>query len=105
MKKAAIIFLLCLFALPRLAGQTINFRQKPIQSERSRRFDALHYRISVFLDIKEKSFQGNTTVTLSSLQNGLDKIVLDAEAFTVIQVRSQWGEELPFCQSEKHRMT
>jgi aminopeptidase N len=102
MKKAGLAGLLCLCLLPALFGQKVDFSQKPLQTERSRSFDALHYRIEITLDIAEKSFRGETTVTLSSLREGLEKIVLDAEAYTVTRVRGQWGKELPFYQEDKH---
>ena len=101
MKKTGIAAVLCLCILTALHSQRIDFSLKPLQAERSRDFDALHYRIEIDLDIAGKSFRGETTVTLSSFKDGLNKIVLDAEDYTVTKVRSQWGEELPFFQEEK----
>ena len=102
MKKTGIAVILCLAVMPTLFGQKIDFSKKPLQAERSREFDALHYRIAIILDIARKSFRGDTTVTFSSLRDGLDKIVLDAEGFEATRVRGQWGKELPFFQEDKH---
>jgi len=68
--------------------------KKALQSERSREYDALHYRIAIRLDLDEKSFAGQTTVTLTSLRDGLDMVVLDAEEFAVTAVVSEWGDPL-----------
>lgn len=101
MKKVGMAALLCLCICPALYTQTIDFSSKPIQAERSREFDALHYRIEIILDIAAKSFHGETTVTFSALKDGLTKVVLDAEDYSVTRVHSQWGKELPFFQGEK----
>jgi len=90
------------------AAQQVDWSKKALQSERSRTYDALHYRIVIALDLDRKSFDGETTVTLTSLGEGLETIVLDAEEFTVTRVVGDWGEPLAFTQSEKQlsvRMT
>ena len=84
-----------------VAAQQVDWSKKPLQSERSRTYDALHYRIAIRLDLDRKSFEGDTTVTLTSLCDGLDTSILDAEEFKVTKVMSDWGESLDFKQSEK----
>jgi aminopeptidase N len=84
-----------------LPGQTVDYAKKPLQSERSRSYDALHYLISLRLDLDRKSFDGSTTVTVSSLRDGLEACVLDAEEFVVTSVVSDYGTPLKFEQSEK----
>jgi aminopeptidase N len=84
-----------------LPGQTIDYAKKPLQSERSRSYDALHYLISLRLDLERKSFEGSTTVTVSSLRDGLEACVLDAEEFAVTSVLSDYGTPLRFEQSDK----
>ena len=79
----------------------MDWSTKALQSERSRAYDALHYRIAITLNLEEKSFAGETTVTLTSLGDGLEDVVLDAEEFTVTKVVTEWGEPLEFSQSEK----
>ena len=101
MTKRGRFFLLGLCLVSALFGQRKDFNTMPLQAERSRSFDALNYRITISLDIPAKTFGGDTTVTLSSLRDGLDKVVLDAEDFDVTRVRGQWGTELPFFQDEK----
>ena len=83
------------------SGQNIDFSKKPLQSERSRAYDALHYRIKIHLDLDRKSFDGEMTATLSALQDGLAGCVLDAEEFAVTSVISDWGETLKFEQTDK----
>jgi aminopeptidase N len=84
-----------------LSGQNIDFSKKPLQSERSRSYDALHYRIKIDLDLDQKSFAGELTMTLSVLQDGLSVCVLDAEEFSVSSVVGEWGDPLKFEQTEK----
>ena len=81
------------------AAQQVDWSKKALQSERSRSYDALHYRVALRLDLERRSFQGEATVTLTSLRDGLEAVVLDAEEFTVGRVVSDWGEALRFEQS------
>ena len=84
-----------------LYSQKVDYSQKPVQSERSRTFDALHYLIQLYLDIEEKYFEGQTTITLSSLRESLPTIVLDAEDFKVTKILNEWGESLSFTQENR----
>jgi aminopeptidase N len=94
----AVVILVFATALP---GQTIDYSKKPLQSERSRSYDALHYLIKLKLDLDRKSFEGATTVTLSSFQDSLEACVLDAEEFTVTSVVDDYGTPLKFEQSDR----
>ena len=87
----AVVILAFVTALP---GQTIDYSKKPLQSERSRSFDARHYLIKLRLDLDRKSFEGAATVTLSSFRDGLEACVLDAEEFTVTSVVDDYGTPL-----------
>ena len=87
--------------VPALSGQAVDYSQKPLQSERSRSFDALHYLVKIALDLDRKSFEGATTVTLSSFRDGLEACVLDAEEFAVTSVVDEYGSPLRFEQSDK----
>jgi aminopeptidase N len=84
-----------------LTGQTVDFAKKPLQSERTRSYDALHYLIKIRLDLDGKSFQGATTVTLSSFLDGLEACVLDAEEFAVTSVVDEYGAPLKFEQTDR----
>jgi len=101
MKKTTILAGMILALVLAAPAQTIDFSKKALQSERSRSYDALHYRIKLNLDIDGKSFAGETTVTVSSLRDGLDVCVLDAEEFAVTSVLSDYGAPLKFEQSDK----
>jgi aminopeptidase N len=85
-------------ASPALA-QPADWSAKPLQSERSRACDVLHYRVAIRLDLERAAFDGEATVSLTSLREGLEAVVLDAEHFTVGRVVSDWGEPLRFEQS------
>jgi aminopeptidase N len=95
------IVLVILGLAPALPGQTIDYSQKPLQSERSRSFDALHYLVDIRLDLDRKAFDGAATITLSSLRDGLEACVLDAEEFAVTEVVDNYGTPLRFEQSDK----
>jgi len=82
-------------------AQQIDWSRKTLQSERSRAYDALHYRIAIRLDLDQKSFEGETTISLTSLRDGLEACILDAEEFKVTKVASDFGEPLQFEQTEK----
>ena len=101
MKRAARIVGLFLAIAVVSAGQRIDFSKKPLQSERSRDYDALHYRIKIKIDIDRKAFEGETTITLSAFKDGLDACRFDAEEFTVTSVLSDSGDPLKFEQSDK----
>ena len=97
-RTLALAALCAALAAPSLA-QPADWSAKPLQSERSRAYDALHYRIAIHLDLERAAFDGETTVSLASFRDGLDAVVLDAEHFTVTKVVSDWGEPLRFEQS------
>jgi aminopeptidase N len=97
----AVIGVVILTLVQALPGQTIDYAKKPLQSERSRSFDALHYLIKIALDLDRKSFAGTATITVSSFVDGLESCVLDAEEFTVSSVVDEYGAPLRFEQSDK----
>ncbi len=101
MKKLTVIAGLVLALVLAAPAQTIDFSKMTLQSERSRSYDAIHYRIKLKLDIDGKSFAGETTVIVSSLRDGLDVCILDAEEFAVTSVLSDYGAPLKFEQSDK----
>jgi len=101
LKKTSLAFILALFLPLALQSQLIDYYQKPLQFERSRDFDAQHYLIKIDLDIKNKAFQGENTLILKSLRDGLESCVLDAEDFSVSSVLNNWGEPLKFEQGDK----
>ncbi|MBD3412802.1 MAG: aminopeptidase [Candidatus Aminicenantes bacterium] len=103
MKKTKLISVLCgifLCASFLSPGQTEDYSLKPRQFERSRTFDALHYLVEIQLDIENKSFMGRSTIILSSLQDELDQIELDAEDFLVQKVTDNWDHPLFFEQTD-----
>lgn len=70
--RVAVIVLVCAAGSIGTAAQQVDWSKKALQSERSRAHDALHYRIAITLNLDEKSFAGDATVTLTSLRDGLD---------------------------------
>lgn len=82
-----------------LLAQAIDVYSRPVQRERPREFDALHYLIRISIDDKTKTFEGATTVTLLPFKDGFNRCTLHAGTYTVTRVETESGDALPF---ERH---
>jgi aminopeptidase N len=96
MKKLMRVSLGSLALIVLLSSQTVDVYKWPLQVERDRDFDFIHYLIRLDIDIPGKTFQGRTTATVQPLRDGRDTVVLDAEEFTVKEVLGEQGEPLAF---------
>lgn len=81
-------------------AQKVDVYERPVKHERSRDFDAIHYKISLDVDLEKKSLTGENQITMSPLNNGLDKCILDAKTLVVNSVVDNNGKVLPFEQKE-----
>ncbi len=81
-------------------AQQIDVYQRPVQHERSREFDAIHYKVSLDVDMEKKMLTGKNTITLSPLNDGLETIVLDAVSLVVTDVMDLEGNPISFNQSD-----
>jgi aminopeptidase N len=77
-------------------AQKIDVYSRPLQTEPSRDYRAVHYRIALDLDVANKAFTGENTITIVPFREGLTSIDLDAESFTVSAVRLADGTPLTF---------
>jgi aminopeptidase N len=93
MISAGVVFFLLIIPL---FSQRIDFYEKPYQVEPSRTYDALHYRIQIRIDIEGHAFEGDNTIHIMSITDGLDSCELDAVGFTVTSVADNWGKPLSF---------
>jgi len=75
-----------------------EFQLRREQQLRAHDFDVEHYRIELSLDEPTKSFDGETTISFSSMIDGLSHLALDAESFTVSSVTNR-EVPLPFTQN------
>jgi len=100
MKTKNLIFLVVLVA-QMAYGQKVDVYQRPVQAERSRDFDALHYDISLNVDMVQKRLTGVNKITMMPLNNGLSSCILDAEFLIVSGVIGQDGKALNFKQDHK----
>ena len=98
--KAISILLFLLNALQFNIAQRIDVYSRPVQTERSRDFDAIHYKITLKPDLDKKNLSGENQITLSPLRDKLDKCVLDAEYLVVENVINGDGKILPFEQKD-----
>jgi aminopeptidase N len=76
--------------------------KRPRQFERSRDYDAKHYRVELSFDLDEKIFWGTNTITLTPLKNEFSACVLDAEELVVDAVKNAAGTPLEFEQTKRH---
>ena len=68
------LLLACAAGSSGAAAQQVDWSKKALQSERSRAYDALHYRVAITLNLEARSFAGETTVTLTSLRETIGSI-------------------------------
>ncbi len=85
-----------------LPAQQTDIYQRPRQFERSRDYDAQHYRLELTFDLDQKTFWGTNTITLTPLKDGFTKCVLDAEELIVDSVKAPDGTPLLFEQTETY---
>ena len=96
MKKILHLLLGCVGVVVLLGSQAIDVSQWPLQVERDRDFDFIHYLVRLDIDIPGKTFKGRMTASLRPLRDGQGTVILDAEEFIVSEVRSETGEPLSF---------
>ena len=101
MKRTTSSIVLCalIATTPGLAEQKV-FDLRREQSLRSHDFDVEHYRIALAINADTQSFEGKTTISFSSLVDGLNSLALDAVSFKVENVIDDRGKDLDFTQDE-----
>ncbi len=99
-RLAALAILTLLFFPPDALAQKLDVYSRPRQVERSRDYDALHYRIALRFDEEQKTFWGENTITLTPLAEGFSTCVLDAELLKVTRVFEAQAQPLQFTQTD-----
>ncbi len=102
MKRIPILVLAALFVFLTIFAQQVDIYSRPEQFERSRDYDALHYRLEFRFDREQKTYQGTNTITLKPLQDNFRECVLDSETHTVTAARDANGKPLAFEQTDEH---
>jgi aminopeptidase N len=100
MRPYFFLVLLTLGTLSPLDAQKVDVYSRPERAERSRDYDVLHYRIELRFDEEARSYWGDTTITISALENGFATCVLDAETFVVDKVVDASSRSLEFEQTK-----
>lgn len=96
-----VLSLIFLFLAMQIAvAQKVDVYSRPVQTERSRDFDAIHYKVTLKVDLDKKILSGENRITLSPLRDNFDKCVLDAEYLIVENVLNSSGRNLPFEQKD-----
>jgi hypothetical protein len=88
---AAALAILCVS--PAVA-QDVDVWSRPVQAERSRSCDFIHYRVSLTFDLDGKAFWGENRATMTPLFSGVDRCEVDAEDLTVEGAFDLAGEAL-----------
>ena len=83
-----------------LAAQRVDVWSRPVQVERNRICDFLHYRVSLTFDLDTKVFAGENRITLTPFADGLDRFELDTEELTIKSARDNEGRELSLERSD-----
>lgn len=100
--KSIFAFSILFFLLKIAIGQKVDVYKRPVQAERSRDFDAIHYKITLSVDLNQKSLEGENQLTLSPLNDNFDRVVIDAAYLIVSSVINIDGKELKFEQKDNH---
>ena len=88
------------FSTSPLTAQQVDVWSRPVQTERSRTHDFIHYRVSLTFDLDQKIFWGENRITLTPFADGLDQFEVDAEEIIIEAATGPGGEELPFQRSD-----
>jgi aminopeptidase N len=83
-----------------LATQQVDVWSRPVQVERSRTCDFIHYRVSLSFNLKTKVFRGENRITVTPLSDGVDRCELDAEEITIVDVADESGRRLAYVQGD-----
>ena len=98
--KIIFTFSLLFFLLQFAIGQTVDIYKRPVQAERSRNFDAIHYKVTLDVDLNKKILVGENQVTLIPLNDNFAKVIFDAEYLVVNSVINADGKALQFEQKD-----
>jgi len=97
---AGLVAAFSLLSAPSLHAQQVDVWSRPVQIERSRSCDFIHYRIELAFDLDAKFFRGENRITLTPLGEEVDRCEIDAEEIIIETVLGQAGEELLFERSD-----
>lgn len=101
MKRMFVVYFLLFGCQFNAFAQKIDIYKRPLQAERSRDYDAKHYRIQLTFDFDKKMFWGENQITLSPLRDGFQTCHLDAEELVVTAVLNHRNLPLRFEQTDK----
>ena len=97
MKIKPLAFLFALLLLTSgLFSQSAELLLRPVQHERVRYYDALHYKIELTIDLDTKSFLGTNTISLIPLSDGFNSCSFDIAELSIDKVTKLTGEKCDF---------
>ncbi len=83
-----------------LTAQQVDVWSRPVQTERTRTHDFIHYEVALTFDLDNKVFWGGNRITLTPFADGIDSFWLDAEEIIVEAATGPGGEDVPFQQND-----
>ena len=98
MKKFSLTTLYLLFSLI-MISQNADIYKRPVQTEPDRYFDVISYCLKLDIDLNGKKLKGQNTITMSPLNNNLDKISLNAVSLVVTDILDKKGTPLLYEQT------
>lgn len=98
--KTIFTFSILFFLIQSAIGQKVDVYKRPVQAERSRDFDAIHYKLTLDVDLNKKTLEGENQITLSPLNDNFNRVVIDAAYLIVSSVINIDGKELKFEQKD-----
>jgi aminopeptidase N len=90
----ALLGALAVLCVSPAVAQDVDVWSRPVQAERSRSCDFIHYRVSLTFDLDGKAFWGENRATMTPLFSGVDRCEVDAEDLTVEGAFDLAGEAL-----------
>ncbi len=99
-RYATLLFASSILALANLSAQQVDVWNRPIQVERTRTVDFLHYRVSLTFDLDAKVFHGENLVTMTPFADGVKRVELDAEDLTIVSILDEDESSLSFEQTD-----
>ncbi len=98
--RVLVLTLILILCSTSLNAQTAELLARPIQKERNRDYDALHYKIELSFDLDNKSFEGSNTILLRPLGNDFKSCSFDQTELKITSVLNQNMEPLSFTSSD-----
>lgn len=100
MRVILICLILAFVCEERLFSQSLHLMDRPVQKERVRHYDALHYKIQLEFDLEEKTFEGSNQISLVPLGDQFSSCSFDIAELIIQKVTNPDNSPLVFTSTE-----